>query len=46
MSLGQLVEDVRLAVEGRAKVFLHGRPSGGIPTGEEVLEVIKNIMKS
>jgi 2-oxoglutarate ferredoxin oxidoreductase subunit alpha len=46
MSLGQLVEDVRLAVEGRAKVFLHGRPSGGIPTGEEVLEVVKNIMKS
>jgi len=46
MSLGQLVEDVRLAVEGKAKVYLHGRPSGGIPTGEEVLEVVKNIMKS
>ncbi|HVP35595.1 MAG TPA: 3-methyl-2-oxobutanoate dehydrogenase subunit VorB, partial [Terriglobales bacterium] len=35
MSLGQLVEDVRLAVEGKAKVYLHGRPSGAIPTGEE-----------
>ena len=46
MSLGQLIEDVRLAVEGKAKVYLHGRPSGGIPTGEEVLEVIKKIMKS
>lgn len=46
MSLGQLVEDVRLAVEGKAKVYLHGRPSGAIPTGEEVLEVIKEIMKS
>ncbi len=46
MSLGQLVEDVRLAVEGKAKVYLHGRPSGAIPTGEEVLEVIKKIMKS
>jgi 2-oxoglutarate ferredoxin oxidoreductase subunit alpha len=45
MSLGQLVEDVRLAVEGKAKVYLHGRPSGAIPTGEEVLEVIKKIMK-
>jgi len=45
MSLGQLVDDVRLAVEGKAKVYLHGRPSGGIPTGEEVLEVVKNIMK-
>ncbi len=46
MSLGQLVEDVKLAVEGRAKVFLHGRPSGGVPTGEEVFEVVKNILKS
>jgi 2-oxoglutarate ferredoxin oxidoreductase subunit alpha len=46
MSLGQLVEDVRLAVEGKAKVYLHGRPSGAIPTGEEVLEVIKKIMKN
>ena len=43
MSLGQLIDDVKLAVEGKSRVYLHGRPSGGIPTGEEVLEIIKNI---
>jgi 2-oxoglutarate ferredoxin oxidoreductase subunit alpha len=40
MSLGQMIDDVRLAVEGRVPVHLHGRPSGGIPTGEEIAEVI------
>ena len=37
MSLGQLVEDVRLAVDGRCPVDLYGRPGGGIPTVREVL---------
>ncbi|MEW6685582.1 MAG: 3-methyl-2-oxobutanoate dehydrogenase subunit VorB [Candidatus Edwardsbacteria bacterium] len=45
MSFGQLVEDVKLAVEGRSVVHLHGRPGGGIPTGEEILKVIKEIIK-
>ncbi|MGB2697382.1 MAG: 3-methyl-2-oxobutanoate dehydrogenase subunit VorB [Candidatus Zixiibacteriota bacterium] len=45
MNLGQMVEDVRLAVEGKAKIEFHGRPSGGIPTGEEILEVVKKILK-
>jgi len=38
MSLGQLVEDVRLAVEGRCPVHLLGRPGGGVPTVREVSE--------
>lgn len=45
MNLGQMVEDVRLAVEGKAKVFFHGRPSGGIPTAEEILDKVKEILK-
>ena len=45
MNLGQMVEDVKLAVEGKTKVEFHGRPSGGIPTGEEILEVVKKILK-
>ena len=40
MSMGQMIEDVRLAVEGKAPVKFHGRPGGGVPTVEEILEKI------
>ncbi len=40
MSTGQMIEDVKLAIEGRSQVFFHGRPSGGIPTEYEVLDVM------
>jgi len=43
MSAGQMIEDVKLAIEGKAQVFFHGRPAGGIPTEDEVLDVIKKI---
>jgi 2-oxoglutarate ferredoxin oxidoreductase subunit alpha len=43
MSAGQMIEDVKLAIEGKAQVFFHGRPAGGIPTEFEVLDVIKKI---
>jgi 2-oxoglutarate ferredoxin oxidoreductase subunit alpha len=36
MSAGQMVEDVRLAVNGRSKVDFYGRMGGGIPTEEEI----------
>ena len=41
MSAGQMVEDVRLAVNGRAKVDFHGRMGGGVPTQEEILGKIE-----
>jgi 2-oxoglutarate ferredoxin oxidoreductase subunit alpha len=44
MSLGQFVEDVQLSLNGKAEIHLHKRPAGGIPTGEEVLEIVKNVM--
>jgi 2-oxoisovalerate ferredoxin oxidoreductase alpha subunit len=37
LSTGQLVEDVRLALEGRAPVDLLNRVGGNVPTAEEVL---------
>src|SRR5579862_129698 len=40
LSTGQLVEDVRLALEGRAPVGFYGRVGGNVPTAEEVLEKI------
>ncbi|MHC4203839.1 MAG: 3-methyl-2-oxobutanoate dehydrogenase subunit VorB [Planctomycetota bacterium] len=43
MSNGQMVEDVRLAVNGKSPVLLHGRPGGGIPTVDEVLDLIRQL---
>ena len=37
MNYGQMVEDVRLAVEGKSKVEFYGRGGGGIPSEEEIL---------
>ncbi len=39
-SCGQMVEDVKLAVAGKAPVLFYGRPGGGIPTVEDVLDKI------
>jgi len=44
MSLGQLVEDVKLAVLGQAPVHLLGRSGGVIPTEEEVFAEVKKIL--
>lgn len=41
MSLGQMVDDVRLAVDGSVPVEFYGRTGGVIPTPAEVLEEIK-----
>ena len=46
MSLGQMVEDVRLAVEGRAQVHFHGRPGGGIPEEADLLKQLRAILEA
>ncbi len=43
MSAGQMVEDVRLAVNGRTKVEHFGRMGGAIHTPEEIVEALKKI---
>lgn len=45
MSAGQMVEDVMLAVKGRAEVDFYGRMGGGIPTEEEILKKIEALVK-
>jgi len=40
LNSGQMVEDVRLALEGRSEVHLYGRPGGTVVTPEEVAEII------
>lgn len=41
MSAGQMVEDVRLAVNGKAPVEFYGRMGGGVPNEEEILHRIE-----
>ncbi|MBR2835448.1 MAG: 3-methyl-2-oxobutanoate dehydrogenase subunit VorB [Coriobacteriales bacterium] len=43
MNMGQMVDDVRLAVNGRAPVEFFGRTGGIIPTPAEVLAQIERI---
>ncbi|MDR3341751.1 MAG: 3-methyl-2-oxobutanoate dehydrogenase subunit VorB [Treponema sp.] len=45
MSLGQLVEDVKLTVLGKAPVHLLGHSGGVIPTEEEVFAEAKRILE-
>jgi 2-oxoglutarate ferredoxin oxidoreductase subunit alpha len=42
MSAGQLVEDVRLAIEGAVPVFHHGRMGGMVPSPDGVLEAMRH----
>ncbi len=42
MSAGQMVEDVKLSVNGRVPVYHFGRMGGIIPTPEEVVENLKS----
>lgn len=37
LSTGQMIEDVRLALEGRSPVEFYGRVGGNVPTAEEIL---------
>ena len=41
MNAGQMVEDVRLAVEGRRPVEFHGRTGGAVMTVEEVVAKVE-----
>ncbi|MHB8891570.1 MAG: 3-methyl-2-oxobutanoate dehydrogenase subunit VorB [Candidatus Limnocylindrales bacterium] len=43
MSAGQLVEDVRLAIEGAVPVFHHGRMGGMVPSPDEVVDAMRRV---
>ena len=40
MNMGQMIEDVKLALNGAGEVAFYGRPGGVIPTSTEILRVI------
>jgi 2-oxoglutarate ferredoxin oxidoreductase subunit alpha len=43
MSNGQMVEDVRLAVNGKSPVLFYGRPGGGVPNVDKILNKIRQL---
>jgi 2-oxoglutarate ferredoxin oxidoreductase subunit alpha len=43
MSTGQMLDDVRLALQGYADIEFHGRPGGAVPTPAELANVIARI---
>ncbi|HSM38877.1 MAG TPA: 3-methyl-2-oxobutanoate dehydrogenase subunit VorB [Candidatus Limnocylindrales bacterium] len=43
LSAGQMVEDVRLAVEGRCPIGFHGRTGGMVPSPDEVLAALRQL---
>lgn len=45
MNAGQMVEDVRLAVNGKKEVGFYGRTGGVLPTPEEVVEAFQKTYK-
>jgi len=46
MNAGQMVEDVRLAIEGKRPVEFYGRMGGMIPSPEEVLVRVESIAET
>ena len=41
MNMGQMLEDVKIAIQGKAEIEFYGRPGGGVPSSEELLQFIK-----
>ncbi|MDO4595163.1 MAG: 3-methyl-2-oxobutanoate dehydrogenase subunit VorB [Tissierellia bacterium] len=44
MNLGQMTDDVKIAVEGRQKVHFYGRQGGEVPVSEEIVAKVKEIL--
>ncbi|HHV62170.1 MAG TPA: 3-methyl-2-oxobutanoate dehydrogenase subunit VorB [Firmicutes bacterium] len=46
MSMGQMVEDVKLAVLGKRPVHFYGRTGGVVPTAQEILQALERIIQN
>jgi len=43
MNMGQMIEDVQLALQGKGEISFYGRPGGVIPTPSEVLQIVSRL---
>ncbi len=46
MNLGQMLEDVKLAVNGEANVYFYGRPGGSLVSSQEIIKEVEKIIKN
>lgn len=46
MSAGQMLEDVKLSVNGRKPVYFHGRMGGMVPVRDDILAQLREIHKN
>ena len=44
MNAGQMLDDVKIAVEGKFPVYFYGRTGGMVPTPNEMVDQVKKIM--
>ena len=44
MNLGQMVDDVRMTVEGKLPIHFYGRVGGIVPEAEEIVEQVKKLV--
>ncbi|MBQ4542571.1 MAG: 3-methyl-2-oxobutanoate dehydrogenase subunit beta, partial [Clostridia bacterium] len=44
MSMGQMIEDIKLAANGACPVEFYGRTGGMVPAPAEILNKIKEVM--
>jgi 2-oxoglutarate ferredoxin oxidoreductase subunit alpha len=45
MSMGQMIEDVRLAVCGKSQVHFYGRVGGMVPSFEEIVDEVEKVAR-
>lgn len=45
MSMGQMIEDVKLAVCGKAQTYFYGRVGGMVPSYDEIVSEVEKIVK-
>jgi len=44
MNNGQMIEDIRFALEGKKPVHFYGRQGGQVPAPEEVIAEVKKLL--
>ena len=45
MSYGQMLEDVRLAINGKTEVDFLGRSGGGVPSEDEIINKVRELLR-
>ena len=44
-SMGQMIDDVKIALAGRKSVYFYGRAGGNVPMPEDIVKKVQEIAK-